>query len=165
MRVVMRWSVRIVAAASCACIVALVVVVSFEVVSRSVFDRPTTWAVELSTYMFLWLGMMSACVAMAEDRHLKVDVFVKNLPERVRIILEILALILMLIVTVVMVWQGSIYWWDAYDAGWVHSWGQLFVPLSYTRVAVPVAGVILGALIGLKLYDKILALRLRWRQD
>ena len=165
MRLVMGWIMRVAMVMCCASIVALIFVVSYEVVSRSVFNTPTTWAVELSSYMFLWLGLMAACVALAENRHLKVKLIVKLLPERIQNMLEILGLFLMFLVSIVMVWQGSIYWWEAYVTGWVHSWGLLFVPLSYTRVAVPVTGIMLGALIALKIYDKIQDLRLFWRQD
>jgi tripartite ATP-independent transporter DctM subunit len=46
------------------------------VVSRYVFDSPIMWTDELGTFLFLWLAMLGAVVALRQDRHMRLTTFV-----------------------------------------------------------------------------------------
>ena len=41
------------------------------VVSRYVFDSPLIWTDELATFLFLWLAMLGAVVALRRDGHMR----------------------------------------------------------------------------------------------
>ena len=72
--------------------ISLVFIICYEVVVRSVFGRPTSWAVELSSYAFLWLALLCVAVGLAEDRHLRVEMITERLPPRLRAGLEVVTL-------------------------------------------------------------------------
>ena len=46
------------------------------VVSRYVFDSPIIWTDELATFLFLWLSMIGAVVAVRRDGHMRLTTFV-----------------------------------------------------------------------------------------
>ena len=46
------------------------------VVSRYVFNRPIIWTDELATFLFLWLAMFGAVVALRHDGHMRLTTFV-----------------------------------------------------------------------------------------
>ena len=46
------------------------------VVSRYVFDSPIMWTDELGTFLFLWLAMLGAVVALRRDGHMRLTTFV-----------------------------------------------------------------------------------------
>ena len=46
------------------------------VVSRYVFNSPIMWTDELATFLFLWLAMLGAVVAVRRDGHMRLTTFV-----------------------------------------------------------------------------------------
>ncbi|MCB2186401.1 MAG: TRAP transporter small permease subunit [Deltaproteobacteria bacterium] len=68
----------------------LVAVVIFEVVMRYVFDRPTIWAFETTSFLYGVHYMMGLSYMELAQGHVKVDVLVNRLSQRVRIIVNIL---------------------------------------------------------------------------
>jgi TRAP-type C4-dicarboxylate transport system permease small subunit len=46
------------------------------VVSRYVFDSPIIWTDELATFLFLWLAMLGAVVALRCDGHMRLTTFI-----------------------------------------------------------------------------------------
>src|ERR1700739_3678879 len=46
------------------------------VVSRYVFNSPIIWTDELATFLFLWLAMFGAVVAVRRDGHMRLTTFV-----------------------------------------------------------------------------------------
>src|SRR5947209_18554817 len=45
------------------------------VVSRYVFNSPIMWTDELATFLFLWLAMLGAVVALRRDGHMRLTTF------------------------------------------------------------------------------------------
>ena len=54
------------------------------VVSRYVFDSPIMWTDELATFLFLWLAMVGAVVAVRRDGHMRLTTFVSWVEPNVR---------------------------------------------------------------------------------
>src|ERR1700730_171491 len=45
------------------------------VVSRYLFNSPIIWTDELATFLFLWLAMIGAVVALRRDGHMRLTTF------------------------------------------------------------------------------------------
>ena len=54
------------------------------VVSRYVFDSPLMWTDELATFLFLWLAMFGAVVAVRRGAHMRLTTFVEWVGSNVR---------------------------------------------------------------------------------
>lgn len=64
--------------------------IAANVTARYVFNAPITWAEELVRYMFIWSVMTGAVAAMAENKHLNVDILYDRLPFKAKIVQDII---------------------------------------------------------------------------
>ena len=126
----------------------------YEVAAREIFGKPTIWTNELTSYLLVWFGMLSILYAQEKKAHVSVDLVYSKLSIRVRRTLDLVNLIMTLVFAVFICVYGYKYWWLGYSRGWRH-FGMLDIPMSYTRIAMPVAGVLLVLIIAKALYDKI----------
>ena len=64
-------------------LIAAVVIVAMQVVTRYVFKIPLPWSEEIARYLFLWLTWVGASYATKERKHVSIDLVYEKLPERV----------------------------------------------------------------------------------
>ena len=69
----------------------------FEVVSRYVFDSPTFWAHETTTFLIAAIFLVGGPIALARDKHIRVRMFYDSVSPRGRRLLDIVNSILALI--------------------------------------------------------------------
>jgi len=65
-------------------VLALVIVTFLQVFYRYVLARPLHWTDEAARYIFVWLCMLGAAVAVRRNAHVSLDYFALKLPERLR---------------------------------------------------------------------------------
>src|ERR1700745_4047673 len=70
-------------AAGAGLVLAEICILFAGVVSRYVFDSPLLWTDELANFLFLWLSMLGAVVALQRDGHMRLTTFVGSVPPRV----------------------------------------------------------------------------------
>ncbi len=61
----------------------------WEVISRGVFDAPTEWVMEISTYCIVIAGFLGMGVAYAGKKHIHVDIFVSRMSLKTRTYVEL----------------------------------------------------------------------------
>jgi C4-dicarboxylate transporter DctM subunit len=81
-------------------------IITYEVVSRFVFNAPTIWVMEVSIYCTLLSGFLSVAYALKEHAHVKVDFLIVHLRGRTALVLEILAALLAILFVVTLGWEG-----------------------------------------------------------
>ena len=62
----------------------------YEVICRSVFNAPTQWVMELSTYCVTIAGFLGMGVAYAGKKHIHVDVILSKLSNKVKVYLSVI---------------------------------------------------------------------------
>jgi tripartite ATP-independent transporter DctM subunit len=67
---------RVAEAAGALLVLAETVILFAGVVSRYVFNSPIIWTDELANFLFLWLSMIGAVVALRHDGHMRLTTFV-----------------------------------------------------------------------------------------
>ena len=77
-------------------ILPLVFVVMYEVVMRKVFHAPTSWAFEMTIYLYGAHFMLGMAYTMYHDRHVCIDVIVQQLPERIQLWLRVITFLIYL---------------------------------------------------------------------
>ena len=83
----------------------MVLNVTWQVVSRYVFQSPSSFTDELSRYMLIWVGMLGAAYVAGKNEHLAIDILLTKLEEKaqdklmilINICIFIFALVVMLI--------------------------------------------------------------------
>src|SRR5690606_10480589 len=57
----------------------MVINVTWQVVSRYVFQSPSSFTDELSRYMLIWVGMLGAAYVAGKNEHLAIDILLTKL--------------------------------------------------------------------------------------
>jgi len=59
-------------------------VVFLQVISRYVFRHPYDWPEELARYLFVWVALLGAALALSRGAHFSIDALVKRFPPAVQ---------------------------------------------------------------------------------
>ena len=65
------------------------IILTYEVVTRYVFNAPTIWVQETSTYLYIWTMLAAASYTLQVRKHVHVDLIIDRLPTRPKAVLEI----------------------------------------------------------------------------
>jgi TRAP-type C4-dicarboxylate transport system permease small subunit len=86
--------------------VALVVVVFIQVFNRFVLQAPLAWSEDLAMLLFQWVVFVGAALGVKRMRHFGIELVVRQFSEHWRHRIELVAPLVMLVVAVVMIFQG-----------------------------------------------------------
>jgi TRAP-type mannitol/chloroaromatic compound transport system permease small subunit len=81
-------------------ILPLILVVVYEVMMRYGFNAPTSWAFELTVFLYGAHYCFALAYAHKHNTHVAIDIFESRLPERPRTILRIIANLVLFIPTI-----------------------------------------------------------------
>jgi len=70
---------RVIAAFCVIVMVALVVCVVWQVISRYVLNQPSTLTDELARFLMIWVGLLGAAYTVGAQRHLSIDLLALSL--------------------------------------------------------------------------------------
>ena len=88
-------------------ILAIIFIICYEVIARSVFNIPTIWAHELSTYPFAALILLGGAYVLRFRAHVNVDIFYTRVSPRARAILDIITSFFFYLFIGTLVWLGG----------------------------------------------------------
>jgi TRAP-type C4-dicarboxylate transport system permease small subunit len=132
---------RAVAAALMLLMGLMVINVTWQVISRYVFQQPSPFTDELSRYMLIWLGMLGAAYVAGQNKHLAIDVLHQYLSVRKRHYLEIIIKVLILFfASAVMIGGGSNLVYITFLLE--QKSAALQVPLAYVYAIIPFSGLL-----------------------
>lgn len=137
---------------------AITVMTTYEVVSRYVFNAPTSWSVQLSRYVLIVCLFWGGAYALNVERHVRVELLLRRLSERKRNVLLLAGYMLGLVFASVLVYETAVMTLKAYERGWV-SEEAVTLPLAPLFALIPAAGLLLMAGCILKICRQIRLLR------
>ncbi|MFN3802282.1 TRAP transporter small permease [Belliella pelovolcani] len=119
----------------------MVVNVTWQVLSRYIFQSPSSFTDELSRYMLIWLGMLGSAYVAGQNQHLAIDIVLRKLEGLAKIRLQIMINVLVIIFAVIaMVLGGSNLVYITYMLG--QKSATLQIPLSYVYGIIPFSGLL-----------------------
>ena len=110
---------------------------TYEVIARYFFIRPTTWAAELSQLCLIWGSLIAMAWALGSDHHISVDALVVRLSGKLRRWMEAAVMLVIAVFSAVVFWYG---WWiflDSFERGRTTG-SMLDLPSWIAELAVPV---------------------------
>ena len=120
---------------------------TYEVMARYFFLKPTVWAAELSQLCLIWGCLLAMAHLLALRRHITVNAVTNLLPPLGRRIAAGLALVLVVIFSVIVAIWGWDIFYDSFSRG--RTTGSLLnLPVWIAELSVPL-GFVLLALQGL----------------
>jgi TRAP-type C4-dicarboxylate transport system permease small subunit len=125
----------------------MVVSLFYDVMMRYLFAAPTHWALEVNTFLLLFLCTIPTADVLSSGVHLRVTFLTERMPRRIVERLPILRSVTGILFCAAMTWKGSVMAWQA----WQHndrmstSLGTpmfipyLFIPLGFFLLALQYA--------------------------
>lgn len=116
--------------------------VLYEVVARTLFDRPTIWSNETVIYVSAVAYLLGGAYAHLYHRHVRIDLVYDRLGPKARARLDLVTFVLFLLYVGALVWTGSWMAWDSFNQGETTGtpWNPLIWPV---KVAIPLAALLL----------------------
>jgi TRAP-type mannitol/chloroaromatic compound transport system permease small subunit len=106
-------------------IIPLIVVVTYEVIMRYIFNAPTVWAFEATTFLYGVHYMLGLGYTYKHDGHVAIDIFEARLAKRSRTFLRIVVSLVLFIPTVglLSIWSvlyAATSWqnWEKASSSW-----------------------------------------------
>lgn len=127
-----RSILEIIAIAILALILSMVVL---QVISRYVFNYPIEWSEEMARFLFIWLGFISAAVALKEDQHVKFTFIIDILPQKARRIIDIFNDLLTMAFLIVLIIYGVMLTINTHS---IPSVTLDFIRWSYVYASLPI---------------------------
>jgi len=136
------------------CALAMTLFITLDVFLRYVFNAPTIWANEASSYLLLVMVFMGAAYALRERAHIRIDFIVVRLPRRVQDWMQVFSSITFLIFTGIL---GYFTWGMFLDTvGFAETSRSLWdPPLAPWQVWLPLGLAIISLLLILNIYNEI----------
>ncbi|RVU36414.1 TRAP transporter small permease [Hwanghaeella grinnelliae] len=116
--------------------VAAGVMLTYEVVARYFFTKPTIWAAELSQLCLIWGSLVAMAWALGERRHIAVDAVVSHLSPAVRRWTDAVAMLVIAWLSAMVVWKGGDIFLDSFERGRTTG-SMLDLPSWVAELAVP----------------------------
>jgi TRAP-type transport system small permease protein len=88
-----------------------------NVVGRYGFGFTMLAADELQIYIMVFMAFLGAAVVAWRDQHLRMDVLVNVLPEKIKVIVHVAELVVLLALSGFVLWQSSVYAWQMHVFG------------------------------------------------
>jgi len=92
---------------------AIVAVLTYEIISRYVFNKPTIWANHLATMLYGASLMLVGGYCLLQNSHIRMDLFYRGWSERTKAIVDICAFPLLLLFCGILLWKSATYAWIA----------------------------------------------------
>jgi len=127
----------------------LIVPVTLQIISRYTALIPSwIWTEELSRFLFIWMIMLGAMIAVREGTHFLVDVW-PELDPRPAAQLQIVANVFVLAFALVFVWWGVRF----VRFGWDQTSELAELPMTFIFIAWPVTGAVWLVFLGESFVD------------
>ena len=110
---------------------AMLVVLSYDLVARNVFDAPTVWALDISRFLLFFVFFLALAPALESGAHVSVDIVEHYLAPGPKRLMNILAHSLVLVFGAFLMWQICR---STYQAFVDNSLFPTFVPIKLKQV-------------------------------
>lgn len=135
-------------------LLAILGLMSAEVIFRYFFNKPILGTVEISAYLLVIFGYTGMAWTQSQKGHIIIELVTEKLSERTNHILRIISYILSLVVFALITWQTSIAFWKSFRMMEVR-WGALPLPLWPVKALVAFGSLILCLQFVMDIYDEL----------
>ena len=121
------------------CLFAMIVIVVYDIVSRTLFKAGIPGTVEINEYLLIIVGFMGITMANRLGGHITVDLLYNKIPPSFQPIIDCLNNIILLGFSIVFLYAGFEKAVSAYTAGETNWFGPHVLPVWYFRWTVPIS--------------------------
>ena len=120
---------------------AIVCIGTYQIVTRYLFNSPSTVSEELLTYTFAWMALLVSALVFGKREHLRVSVFADRLQGQERKWLEICIEIMVVAVALVVLLYGGL---TIMELTMSQKTASLGIPMGAVYAVVPLTGLLIS---------------------
>ena len=125
-------------------IITLTLLISWEVFSRYVMERPHAWAFDVMIMMYGTLFMMAGAYTLSKNGHVRGDVLYGFFPPRLQAGLDLILFIAFFVPGVIaLVWAGYVYAGESWAINEHSNITADGPPIYHFKTVIPIAGAVL----------------------
>ena len=137
-----RKGLNTVVSAICVFLFAVMVIVgTYQIITRFIFNSPSTVSEELLTYTFAWMAMFSSAYVFGKRDHMRMTFVVDKLPKERRKILEIAIELLVIAFAVIVLIYGG---FTIMGLTMTQKTASLGVMMGVIYAVVPICGILIA---------------------
>ena len=129
------------AGAGVLCVITMMIVITYEVISRYLLNEPTTWSDEIASYLLIAIVFLGLAQNLRLGTHIRIDIITNMVSLRPRLWLELFAFAVGIIFSVMLV----IGVWIRFHNFWVRN--TISDSPLMTSLWIPMVPVVLGSLV------------------
>lgn len=136
-----RKGIDVILSSACAVIFAAMVVIgTYQIVTRFIFRNPSTVSEELLTYSFTWMALLASAYVFGKRDHMRMGFMADKLGAGSQKMMNIFSeLLIMLLSASVMVYGGV----TIMDLTMTQSTASLGIPMGVVYTIIPLSGVLI----------------------
>ncbi|OLU44679.1 C4-dicarboxylate ABC transporter permease [Dubosiella newyorkensis] len=147
-----KWMDKIIMGACIVLFGLMVIVGSYQIITRYFFNKPSTVSEELLTFSFVWMALLASAYVFGIRDHMRMGFLADKIQGKGRIVLDIVIEILILVFALLtLVWGGS----AIMQLSMQQMTASLGVPMGYIYTILPVSGVAIVVYSILNIIDMI----------
>ncbi|EPI00533.1 MULTISPECIES: TRAP transporter small permease [unclassified Enterococcus] len=123
-----------------ALLVIMVLVVLWQVFTRTVLGNPNTITEEFVRFSLIWFAMLSSAYVVGQKAHLAVTILSEKLSGKKNQLLEIVIQLLFLVFSIIIMVYGG---WKAVGITMDQISPSLGISMGYVYLAIPVSGILI----------------------
>lgn len=132
-----KWMDRIIMGACIFLFALMVVIGTYQIVTRYFFNSPSTFLEELLTYSFTWMSLLASAYVFGKRDHMRMGFIADKLTGTPKKVLDICIEVLIFIFSLAaMLWGG----WSIMQLSMQQKTASLGVPMGYIYTILPVCG-------------------------
>lgn len=136
-----RKGIDMILSSACAFIFAAMVVIgTYQIVTRFIFRRPSTISEELLTYSFTWMALLSSAYVFGKRDHMRMGFMADKASPGGQKILSILAEIFVLLLAASVMIYGGV---TITKLTMTQSTASLGIPMGVVYTIIPISGVLI----------------------
>lgn len=137
-----RKGMNLVVSTICIVLFAVMVIVgTYQIITRFVFNSPSTVSEELLTYTFAWMAIFSSAYVFGKRDHMRMTFIADKLPKEQRKILEIIIELLIIAFAVIVLIYGG---FTIMGLTMTQKTASLGVMMGVIYAVVPICGILIA---------------------
>ncbi len=141
------------------CILAIMAVIIYDVISRSLFNAPTTWALEASEFLVVASVFLATSYALLTGAHVRIELVVQHFNQKAQEWLTLLAAVIGIVFSGTLAWQGIKMGWRYLSPQIVNSTSIKWLPMFVPYAAIPLGSALLTLIFIIQINDALKSLK------
>ena len=119
----------------------MVIIGTYQILVRYIFNNPSTVSEELLTYSFTWMSLFAAAYVFGKREHMRMGFLADKLNKKKLTILNaIIEIIIIAFALIVMVYGGI----SITSLSMTQKTASLGIPMGYVYIVIPITGVVIA---------------------